>query len=444
MGGSLLIGRITDPKALTNVRQLRVTDTTITLGGRIAGGSLDTLGIDRLVAIRDQVVGLANNPDELFVPMVFEKDPTLTQMVRVRSAIADIGGGDLDPTTRIGPEFELTLERVGNTPSIESTLLGGSRTTNGAAFNPFNVTPWHARPAAALDYYNGESSFTSGGSTRTTETGDVTIGVFQIGFGRRLARWTVAEDHWYDGAAVVEQTYPDGAWYRLIGRRPRNGRDVTSMRISNGALRVFITSAGQLQLQAFTAGTWGAAQELNFEANDGTVGYTVNRVNTWAVRRNSPDQVIVRLTVGLRSGGIDYPHRVTLDLSLRRGDRMVNARMSAPGIDLLGRVSLTATTAGTVSNTNGSNEYSVRTNTADVDGNRFVLVHAGDPGSSYAGDASGAGPIQISTLTTRARSWSFAAGFEIAGASAAAIDTAAAMVNQWLGPFGERTTVVGW
>lgn len=442
--GSLLIGRILDGQALTHVEEVRATDTTINLRGRIAGLTRATLTPENFLAIRDQIIGLANNPDEPFIPMVFQKDPALTQMVRVRAATVNVGPGDLDRKASAGSEWTMELERVGNTPSIESTLLGGFRDINGAAFNAFNFTPWHARPAAALDYYNGENSFTGDGTVRTTETGDVLFSTYTIGIGRRLARWTVAEDHWYDGAATIEQTYPDGAWYRLIGRRPRNGREATGMRITNGALRVTISAAGKLQVQAYTGGAWGDAQELNFAANDGAVTYAVNRVNTWAVRRNSPEQVIVRVTLGLESGGANYPHRVTMDLSLRRGDRMVCVRQAAAGVDLLGRATLTATTAGTVTNTSGANEYAVRTNTADTQGNRFLLVHAGDLGSSYAGDASGAGPCQVSTLVSRARAWSFAAGFEVAGASAVSIDTAAAMINQWAAPFGERTTVVGW
>ncbi len=443
--GSLLIGRITDRAALTHVREVRVTDTALTLSGRIAGLTRATLTPENFIAVRDQIIGLANNPDEPYVPLVFEKDPTLTQMVRVRAAEVNVGPGDLDRKASAGSEWTLTLERVGNTPNVESTLIGAVRPINGSAYNPFNFTFWHAYPAAALDYYNGQTGLTPVGATRTTETGDVQIQTFTIGVSRTIARWCVPEAHWYDGAATIEQTYPDGAWYRLIGRRPRDGRNPTGMRATNGALRVTVSAAGKLQLQAYTGGgAWGTAQEINFAFSDGTTSYTANRINTWAVRRNSPEQVIVRLTLGLAAGGVNYPHRVTLDLSLRRGDRMVNAHMTTDGIDPIGSATLTAATAGTVSNTNGGNEYTVRTNTADADGNRFVMTHAGDPGASYAGDASGTGPCVISVLGTRARTWSFAAGFEIAGASAAAIDTAAAIVNQWGAPFGERITVVGW
>lgn len=440
----VLLGRITDPRALTHVRELRVTDTGISFSGRIAGRTRADLTSEHLLALRDQVIGLANNPDEPFIPMVFAKDPTLTQMVRVRRATVDVGPGDLDPDSRTGPEFSLDLERVGNTPNIESTLLGGFRDLNGSAFNAFNFTPWHARPSAALDYYDGQSSFTSGGTVRETETGDVNISTYTIGTSRRLARWTVAEDHWYDGAAVVEQTYPDGNYYRMVGRRPHNGRDTTGWRISNGNLRVSTNSAGQLQVEAYANGAWGTAQELTFGMYDGVVSYAPNRVNTWAVRRNSPEQVIVRITLGLESAGTDYPHRVTLDLSLRRGDRMVCARMTTAGVSLLGSATLTDADTGTVLNSTGTNEYTVRTDTDDGDGNRFVLAHTGNTGSSYTGDASGGGPCSISMLAARGQAWSFAAGFEVGGTGAVSIDAAAAMINQWAAPFGERTTVVGW
>ena len=443
----VLLGRITDPRALTHVRTLRVTDTTITLDGRIAGRTRDTLTPEHLAALRDQLLGLANNPDEPFQPMVFGKDPTLTQMVRVRRSSVDVGPGDLDPEATTGPAFEVELDRVGNTPSIESTLLGGFRNVLAAAFSSgANSTPWHARPAAALDYYDGQNAFSSGGWTRTSETGDVKVSTFTAGSGnsRRLARWTVAEDHWYDGAATIEQTYPDGNYYRMVGRRPRLGRDTTGWRITNGLLRVYVDTTGKLKLQAYRNGAWGTAKELLFGMYDGVTPYAPNRVNTWAVRRNSPEQVIVRITLGLESGSVNYPHRVTLDLSLRRGDRMVCARMTTAGINLLGSAELTTAETGTVLNSSAGKEFTVRTNSNDADGNRFVLAHTGNTTSSYTGDASGSAPINISMLAARGKAWSFAAGFEVGGTGAASIDTAAAMINQWAAPFGERTTVVGW
>jgi hypothetical protein len=123
---------------------------------------------------------------------------------------------------------------------------------------------------------------------------------------------------------------------------------------------------------------------------------------------------------------------------------MVNARMSTAGISLLGTAELTTAETGTVLNSSAGKEYTVRTDTNDGDGNRFVLAHTGNTGSSYTGDASASPPITISILAARAKAWSFAAGFEVGGTGAATIDTAANMINQWTAPLGERTTVVGW
>lgn len=440
MDKTIRVGRI-NPRWLSHVSSQRVDSGIVTYSGRVAGRTHPRPTTLELGYVRDQLFGMASNLDEPFVPLIDEKNPSLTGMVRVRDVTVDIGTGDLDDVSPSGGEFELVLERVGAQPNVESLLVGGWRETSEVTSSL--PTAWHAVPAAAIDYFDGVSTFQSSPVTRATETGNVywfeNPGFGDGVVGATVARFSVPEANWYDGAACIEMQHAPGEWHTVIGRHlapvPAPMVKARSWRLTNGAVRVYPSATGgTIEVQAWSGspGSWGTPKVLLFEAADGVGGYEFNRIHTVAVRRNSPEECKLRLTVGMTAGGLDYQHRVVLDLSLRRGDRVVDGRLSTAGQAMLGAVSPAPGEAGSVLAGGG------RTNPA-INGNRFVLFTPA-PTSFNTGTSS----LYSAGSGDREMAWSFGVGWEIGASGAAYPERVADLRNQYFAPFSERMHVVGW
>lgn len=420
MGDALLIGRVTDPTVLTNVEAVPVSADRLRLSGRIT-----TDDVDVAKATRDQLVGMANNPDEPFVPLRWQKDPTLDQVVMPRSATVTMDPGSLE---RGWFPFDLEVDRVpgGALPALEAVCLGGFRSNSVGLTSGF-VHPWHAVPEAALDYYDGGSGFTSSFVfSRTSYSGDLGICHFSTGVSKRVALYSLRPSDWYVGAARVEQTRPDGSYYTVAGRALYSGLSSTGWRITNDLVRVSPSAtAGELLIECFDGTSWAGSKKVKITAYDGISTFTVNRINTIAVRRNAPEEVRVRLTVGVNSGGADYPIRITLDLSLRRGARHVEARMATFGTAVLGAVETDPVEAGTALTGGG-------------------YTSAGTTKLIMLSPANGTFDTVNSKLDclgvgVRATAWSFGLGWQVAGA-----ELASSVRDEYFGPVTETQTVVGW
>lgn len=426
---SLLIGRIVDWSLLGNIEQIDVTRDQFTLRGRMTIGDDQ---ISKAKAVRDQLVGLMDS-NEPFVPFRVKEDPTLDGMVKVTAASATIDPGALE---RGWFPWSISAARVpgGALPNVESPLIGGYR--NNPNVPDTDVVPWHAVPAAALDYYDGTSVFQPDADVLATETGNINYYRMDDGIGRRVARYAVPPANWYDGAAYVEQAYPDGAYYKAIGRLMYSGLSSTGWRLGNSIVRIQPSAtAGRLELQMWETETgWGAAHTFKLTADDGVSVYTVNRINTVSILKNSPEECRVRLTCGLSAGGINYPHRTVLDLKLRRGARMIECRWSTFGDNILGTVGPDPTEAGTEL----TELLGGITDTPDAQGNLVLIV------SPTEGDfATGSSRFEILS-TTPLTAWSFGLGIVQNGLFASAPWRFQDMMKEYLAPYGERMTVVGW
>ena len=430
---ALLVGRIVDWTVLGRIASVSVTSESFSLSGII---QVDGQQINKAKAVRDQIVGLMDI-GEPFVPLRIvdgpdgDGDPTLDGMVKIRSASAQLDRGALEDGRF---PWSITADRVpgGALPNIESPLIGGYRNNPGRVSSA--VVPWHAVPGATLDYYDGASTFQSVPYTLASETGDVDYYQLDDGVRRQTARYALPPANWYDGAARVEQAYPDGAYYATVGRLMYSGLSSTGWRLSNSILRVKPSAtAGALDLQMWETGTgWGAVHSFALGAYDGVTTYTVNRINTVSILRNSPEDCRVRLTVGLTSGGIDYPQRAVLDLRLRRGARVVEGRLSLFGGSMTLTVGPTPTEAG-VALASGVGGY---TTTGDAQSNTALVMSAS--GGSFATGSS------AFTTTSALTGWSFGLGIIQNGGGAAAPWAYTDLRDEYLAPFGERMTVVGW
>lgn len=423
---SLRLGRIVDWSVLGDGASIEFTGDGITIEGRLAADGV------KARAARDQIRGLMSS-DEPFVPFTDSADPTLDGMVKIRSTRVRLDKGALENGRY---PWSISAEYVpgGALPSVESPLLGGWRTNS--SITDANVVPFHAVPAASFDYYDGLATFQVNPSTLPSATGDVAYYQMSTGVQRRTSSYAVPVAHWYDGAAVIEQAYPDGTYYPIIGRQLYSGLSSTGWRIGNGILRVKAgATAGTIDLQLWQSGAWGTVHSFQLGAADGVSTYTANRINTVSVLRNSPEECRIRLTLGLTTGGINYPQRTTLDLRIRRGARMVECRWSTFGAAILGSVGPYPTEGGTAFL---GVPLGGITNTADAQGNIAVIVSASD--GSFAGGSSNFD----TTGTLKLNGWSFGLGIVKGGLGASLPWRYSDLQKEYLAPYSERMTVVGW
>lgn len=430
----LLISRIMDWNALGNIERVPLTADTFTLNGRITADDPDKAN-----AIRDQLLGLspALGSDEDAVPLRIVEEPTLDGMVKVDAVSCEVEAGGLE---RGRYPWSLTVRRLpgGALPNVESPLLGGLRqNVNGVA--AANATPWHAVPGGTLDYWDGLSAFNPGATTITTETGDIKYARFaSSGVAARTARMTIPPAAWYQGAACIEQVDAAGDYYCTTGRGLPYGTGASGWRIGNGLIRVRpSTTPGRLELQMWQAGAWGTVHKFRLDAYDGVTAYEVNRINTVAVLRNTPDEVRIRLSLGLYAAGVNYDHRTLLTIRIRRGARVAEFRWTATGTtNMLGQVTPDPSEAGTALFAFAAGGY---TNTADAQGNTAILLTpAATSFSTFTStiDSTGVGP--------RSRAWSFGLGILRGGAGAGAPWGSGDLRAEYFAPMSERLTVVGW
>lgn len=423
----LQISRIFE--GLGNVEKIPMSNDRFTLNGRVDYGDDD---IQKSYAIRDQILNL-KGADEMFVPLRVREDPTLDRAVRVVDASCDLESGGM----QIGRHpWNITVEPVpgGSLPNVESPLLGGLR-ANGVGMAYGDVTPWHAMPAGILDYYDGAGAFVPIPTVIATETGDVNYYRFISGVGMKTARAGLPIGNWYDGAACIEQTYPDGVYYCPTGRHLRSGLGASGWRIGNGIVRFGPAAGGRITMEFFDdgIGDWGAIHTFRFQASDGITYYNVDRINTVAVMKNTPEECRVKISLGLESGGTEYQQRTMLTIRVRRGARVGEFRWHMPGDVKPYGVGPDPTEAGAALGAFAAGGY---TTTPDAQGNLAALftpvANTFSTGTSF---------LSPNVLTN---AWSFGLGPIRNGTFAATPWAVGDLRKEYFAPYGERMTVVGW
>lgn len=380
-------------------------------------------------ALRDQVQGLVDNPDEPVVPLVWDQDGTTDGFWRVV-------GGSVETTPQSfnaggGWSYSLDLERVPHSalPGVESVLLGGFR-SNSVSLATSVVDPWHTIPEARIDYWDGFSDFQQNAiATLVAESGTVvTYEHAATTPTRRTPHYAIPASNWYDGATRIEVDYSGtGDYYTAVGRQVYDGSSAVAWRLTNGLLRVSPSTtagtAGRLTVEAYNGGSWAYSHDFKFIAYDGVTAYIVERFNSFAIERNSPEEAIIRLTAGLTSSGYDYAHRTTLDLSLRRGSRMVDGLWAiSGGTGILGGIQSDVTQYGTAITGGGYG-------TADATYRPMILATTN---ATYGNTSN--------SLTDYSNGqWSFGFGVQIVGEI-----TALNQRDRWFAPYSETQTVVGW
>jgi hypothetical protein len=242
---------------------------------------------------------------------------------------------------------KLTLARAGTESQVDlESRLSGALTR----VNAFSIVGerWHAPPPGHLGYYTSSSTpstlSVTGAEGALTIYRGLTVGV-NPKWACPLASWGSYRARLLD-AAAVERT---GILMPLAA---------TGWEVNNGLVRLRVDSGG-LKVASHNGTAWA---EKTFNV---AIGFTIGAPSATTVIRNTPEAVTVRCLWSFSPG------RTTIDLTVRRGSRMVEGYIqtqpSAASI-VVSQAASEATTSAT--------GYIVATGN-DGAGNRYMIGSAG-------------------------------------------------------------------
>lgn len=271
--------------------------------------------------LEQQLLGYVDQPDEDFVPVVWDETPQLDGFYRVKS-VSFSGEARLAPTGVM--KFTVGLERVQGfaAPLVEVSQLGVMRTDTtgwGTRERGFGLP---ATAASALEVYRVTGVVSRFGVvqrfTRPGETADAVVCSARTD--SSIVAYYVAPERFYDAAATFQLGEPLRV---VVGRQPLNLP--SSWLLSNDLIQVrpAFDSEFKIEYRGWVGGGWSGWESISFRRSFGSSAMPVP--HTVVVLRNSPEAVTIRLL----SNYLMNP--VTVDLTLRRGARYVHTVFSQAG-----------------------------------------------------------------------------------------------------------------
>lgn len=335
---SALIGRFGRGTAEVTVTRWQRDGDRISCGGWIVGASLANATQER-----DRLLGLKNNPDEPIVPFYWNSD--LTQWGYCQ--VVDVScPWDLALTLeqfRFQWSAEL-VEIAEGFAAVHEVLSKGAVRTNAHTIAAGDVRAFHCVPDAAKGYAPGLSGL--GINTISTAVDEPADLIRRYDDGTPAApeyfntrkHWQVAPNAFYVGACAVldgSEVDDDFGAATVVGRRFSNpGEAVTGWTITNGLVRVSPYETGDPGDWLFS---WWDPNDTPAQWHDKIVqfGGTDVDFDTYPTYMqivvNSPDMVSVRC--GISSfAATSVDDAVTLDLTIRRGSRLVECYLKLDGV----------------------------------------------------------------------------------------------------------------
>jgi hypothetical protein len=287
--GTLTVGRLA-LREVFKVSESGGEKRTLSVSGQEASPPLTR---QQLVDRHDDLLALEGS----VLPVTFEDKPERNGFYLVTGVSADLTEWKGDALTS---DWKLDLTRAGteNETDLQSRLTGAVRQ------NDFSLTGerWHAPPIGHYGYFTGSTAPSV--LTRTGEDGAITV---YRGVPTNVSpRWGCSPSAYMAGR--VRFTTSTG--------REVTGTDrllaATGWSLSNGLVTVGPSGSGStLEVQSYAGGSWRSKQW------DVTAGSLITSWDSASLLHNQPEHIIVRLMKSTAPG------RVTLDLGLRRGSRVV-------------------------------------------------------------------------------------------------------------------------
>lgn len=281
------------------------------------------------------------------IPVTFTDKPERNGFYMVTSASSTYTENLNEMVTA---DWKVGLDRVGS--DSETDLQ--SRLTGAVRLNDFSLTGerWHAPPIGHYGYYTGATN-----PTLMTRTGaDGTITVYRGVPANISPRWGCPPTSYLTGRAKVTTTAAQEVY----------GVDVplaaTGWSLTNGLVNATYSASGSLDVQAYTGNAWHSKL---WNVSVAGSGGSIIGWDQATLLRNDPEMCILRLTEGLNPG------RATLDLTLRRGSRVIEGYLQTGTSATLAAYLATAETNTSVA----ASGYVTATND-DADGNKFAVGSA--------------------------------------------------------------------
>lgn len=296
---TLSIGRFGLDPALLSARVWNTSGDSISIAGHLVKSDRTTTTVAEALALRAQIEGLVDNPDEDAVPIVWTADPSINGWYRITAAACTMVGAAL--ATGLF-EFAITARRIAPAAGHESVVT--SRTiANDHGITA--VTPWHVAPPNARGY---EWPTGTTASIRSTADGVVQLRTATSN-AHSTARWLCSPADTYKAAATLKAN-----GVPVIGHALPAGHDGDWL-LDNGLVRCRPNASkpGMLEVDHYKAGAWIGYRTFKIRLNTAT-GYA-SSLTDLEVLHNAPHRVTIRLNIGPD----DPPSSRTLDLTIRRG-----------------------------------------------------------------------------------------------------------------------------
>ncbi len=330
----------------------------IKCGGKIKGDSSSDLR-----ALVAQIQGYGpDNTDEPVVPVTWAVDPNVDGFYRVQSTRvgSEMSGRLSTSATGLAWSWTASLLRVaGMQAPINELQVGGTVRTNAHTIAIGSTFPLVGAPVGAYEA-------TTGFATATTLTGaEGAVPVWYQSSPTTYAvapSWLVSTANAAKGAARLEVSYDSGTSWRIVtGRQMLNLP--TYWRVSNSLVRVTATTTAsktELSVEHHDGSQWETAKVWQLTSD---TSYTALALAPTSVTcfKNATDEVRVQVGAGTTS-------RVTLDVRLRRGSRVVECLFTHPTLTALGVRRGTNEAGAALSTTCG-----LRASADDAGGNKYVV-----------------------------------------------------------------------
>ncbi len=396
--GTVQLGRLSLREALAIASELNGSSgATMKLTGQEAVPALTSA---QLAAVQDDLPGLVGS----MLPVQFTNKADRNGYWMVTDAQSDLMNWQGEMVTAT---WQLTLARVGTDTEVdlESRLSGSTARANDFAATGERV---HCPPIGHYGYYTGSATPTV--MSRAGSEGSMFVyrGVSVTAnprWGCPVSTYEMGRVRFLD-ANGIERSGLNFSVRPLIPALLPSTTLTTSptLLLESGAATVWTlhntlvkvepsTSGGVLTVSSWTAAGW---QAKNWDIRIG--GLTLGTPDTVTVLRNEPEIAVIRL---LRS---QNPGRITVDLTLRRGSRCVEAYVQAEFSTTISIVRSTteAATASTgyltaTSNDGAGNKYvigSTKTFTADTT-NGGISVSSAVAMDAFIGVALGGTSAQV-------------------------------------------------
>lgn len=365
MGGggivSLTIGRVGADITLSETSGWQErSDGTVEMRGWMSNAT-----VAQVEHLRDQFLGLTQSTDEPIVYVSVGHDDSRNGWYEVLDTDVEHVLGATE--TRGDRQWRCRVRRTPwwDQPRLELFRAGGV-VTNVHSITTSTHTGFIGIPTSAEAVDSGTDTGTLTRATRVAETGSMAF-ITGSGTGATLYDTVVSYDlagsDAYDGAATVEVDLGSSTYRPAVGRAVRREHK-TGWRLNNGLIRAkWNTTNHGIDMDIYTGGAWETMPETFIPTDDNVHTAIGEDPISWAVLRNDPAMVAIRLVFDYEAG----TSRILLDLAVRRGDRnligVLKSRTSAKyGLKLSTGQLGTALTGG------------IERNGDDANGNTFTIA----------------------------------------------------------------------